>query len=56
MYKVALTGGIGCGKSTVSDLFKQLAITVVDADEIAHALVAPGPSHAPNNASNLKSP
>lgn len=42
MYKVALTGGIGCGKSTVSDLFKQLAITVVDADEIAHALVAPG--------------
>ncbi|MBT3813412.1 MAG: dephospho-CoA kinase [Gammaproteobacteria bacterium] len=42
MYKIGLTGGIGCGKSTISDLFKQLAIAVIDADEIAHALVAPG--------------
>lgn len=42
MYKVGLTGGIGCGKSTVSDLFKQHAIPVIDADEIAHELVAPG--------------
>ena len=42
MYKIGLTGGIGCGKSTVSDLFKQHAIAVVDADEIAHQLVAPG--------------
>ena len=42
MYKVGLTGGIGCGKSTVSDLFKQCAVAVIDADEIAHALVTPG--------------
>ena len=42
MYKVGLTGGIGSGKSTVSDLFKQHAIPVIDADEIAHALVLPG--------------
>ena len=42
MYKIGLTGGIGCGKSTVSDLFKQHAIAVIDADEIAHQLVAPG--------------
>ena len=42
MYKIGLTGGIGCGKSTVSDLFKQHAIPVIDADEIAHKQVAPG--------------
>lgn len=42
MYKIGLTGGIGCGKSTVSDLFKYHAVPVIDADEIAHALVAPG--------------
>ena len=42
MFKVGLTGGIGCGKSTVSDLFKQHAIAVIDADEIAHELVTPG--------------
>ena len=41
MYKIGLTGGIGCGKSTVSDLFKQHSIAVIDADEIAHQLVAP---------------
>lgn len=42
MYKIGLTGGIGCGKSTVSQLFKQHAIPIIDADEIAHTLVAPG--------------
>ncbi len=41
MYKVGLTGGIGSGKSVVSGLFKQLVVPVIDADEIAHALVAP---------------
>jgi len=42
MYKVGLTGGIGCGKSTVSDLFKQYTTPIIDADEIAYALVMPG--------------
>ncbi|NOQ15055.1 MAG: dephospho-CoA kinase [Methyloprofundus sp.] len=42
MYKVGLTGGIGCGKSTVSELFKQHNTPIIDADEIAHALVMPG--------------
>lgn len=42
MYKIALTGGIGCGKSVVSNLFKDLDTPVIDADEIAHALVSPG--------------
>jgi dephospho-CoA kinase len=41
MYKVGLTGGIGSGKSVVADFFKQLAVPVIDADEIAHTLVAP---------------
>ncbi len=41
MFKVGLTGGIGSGKSTVSDLFKQHNIPVIDADEISHALVTP---------------
>jgi dephospho-CoA kinase len=41
MYKVGLTGGIGCGKTTVSNLFKQLSVPIIDADEIAHALVNP---------------
>ncbi|MDH3870860.1 MAG: dephospho-CoA kinase [Gammaproteobacteria bacterium] len=39
---VGLTGGIGSGKSTVADLFKTLGVPVIDADEIAHALVEPG--------------
>lgn len=42
MYKIGLTGGIGCGKSTVSNLFKKHGIPIIDADEIAHALVMPG--------------
>lgn len=39
---VGLTGGIGSGKSTVADLFRTLGVPVIDADEIAHALVEPG--------------
>jgi len=42
VLKVGLTGGIGCGKSTVTALFKQLNVPVIDADEIAHQVVAIG--------------
>jgi dephospho-CoA kinase len=42
MFCVALTGGIGSGKSTVADLFAALGAAVSDADAIAHALTAPG--------------
>jgi len=39
---VGLTGGIGSGKSQVSDAFGQLGVEVVDADALAHELSAPG--------------
>lgn len=39
MFKVGLTGGIASGKSTVSDLFSELGITIIDADKIARDLV-----------------
>lgn len=41
MLKIGLTGGIGSGKSTVTALFSQLNIPVIDADIIAHQLVQP---------------
>jgi dephospho-CoA kinase len=42
MLKVGLTGGIGCGKTTVANVFAKLNIPVIDADEIAHRLVEKG--------------
>ncbi len=42
MLKIGLTGGIGCGKSTVSALFEGFNIPVIDADIIARELVAVG--------------
>ena len=39
MLIVGLTGGIGSGKTTVSNLFKDLGIDVIDTDVIAHDLV-----------------
>ncbi|WP_159565284.1 dephospho-CoA kinase [Budvicia diplopodorum] len=41
-YIVALTGGIGSGKSTVSDEFSRLGVPVIDADIIAREVVEPG--------------
>jgi dephospho-CoA kinase len=37
-----LTGGVGSGKSTVAEMLRELGATVVDADEAAHAVYAPG--------------
>ena len=39
---VGLTGGIASGKSTVARLFGGLGVPVVDADEVAREVVAPG--------------
>lgn len=41
-YIVGLTGGIGTGKSTVSDLLASMGADVVDTDEVSRALTAPG--------------
>lgn len=41
-YTVALTGGIGSGKSTVANAFAGFGIDVVDADVIARQVVEPG--------------
>ena len=40
-FSVGLTGGIGCGKTTVADMFGALGASLVDTDLIAHALTAP---------------
>jgi dephospho-CoA kinase len=37
-----LTGGIGCGKSTVATLFSELGVRIVDTDQIAHRLTQIG--------------
>ncbi|KAL3644783.1 hypothetical protein CASFOL_009963 [Castilleja foliolosa] len=42
MRVVGLTGGIGTGKSTVSNLFKAHGIPVVDADIVAHNVLKKG--------------
>lgn len=43
MLKIGLTGGIGCGKSTIAELFRENHdIPVIDADIISHDLVKPG--------------
>ena len=42
MLKVGLTGGIGCGKSTVAGMMRDLGCRVIDADEISRNLAKPG--------------
>jgi len=42
MLKIALTGGAGSGKSTVARMFQELGAVVLDADDIARQVTAPG--------------
>ncbi|QEA48478.1 dephospho-CoA kinase [Latilactobacillus curvatus] len=39
-YFLGLTGGIASGKSTVAALFKEQGIPVIDADQVAHQVLA----------------
>lgn len=41
-FSVGLTGGIGSGKTTVADMFAARGAAVIDTDQIAHQLTAPG--------------
>lgn len=42
MFLVGLTGGVATGKSTVSNMFRELGVPVVDADAMARRIVEPG--------------
>jgi dephospho-CoA kinase len=42
MLTIGLTGGIGSGKSTAANLFRELDVPVYDTDVMAHQLVEPG--------------
>ena len=40
--RIGLTGGIASGKSTAAARFVELGVPLIDADEVARAVVAPG--------------
>ncbi len=42
MRLYGLTGGIATGKSTVSSMFREAGVSVIDADELAREVVEPG--------------
>ena len=42
MTLIALTGGIGSGKTTLARQFKELGADMADADDIAHSAYIPG--------------
>ena len=45
-FVVGLTGGIGSGKTSVSDGFAELGIVITDADVVSRVIVEPGkPAH-----------
>ncbi|MCU7937754.1 MAG: dephospho-CoA kinase [gamma proteobacterium symbiont of Bathyaustriella thionipta] len=58
MLTIALTGGIGSGKTAVTDLFQEIAaqsehpecLTIIDADTIARELLAGSLKESPNDA------
>lgn len=43
-FTVGVTGGIGSGKSALTDRLEAFGITVVDADQVARVVVEPGTS------------
>lgn len=42
MIFLGLTGGFGCGKSTVATFFQQQGAVIIDADQLARKVVEPG--------------
>jgi dephospho-CoA kinase len=51
--RIALTGGIASGKSTVANLFAALGVTIVDTDLLAREVVAPGSALLPQIAAHF---
>ncbi len=39
IFKIGLTGGIGAGKSTISEMIKEKNIPVIDADKISREVL-----------------
>lgn len=46
-FSVGLTGGIGSGKTTVANMLEARGAAVIDTDQIAHRLTAPGGAAIP---------
>ncbi len=44
---VGVTGGIGCGKTSVTDRLMALGVPVIDTDRIAHQITGPGGAAMP---------
>ena len=42
MLIFGITGGTGAGKSTVSEIFKQQGVYVIDGDKVARKVCEPG--------------
>jgi len=42
MFRVGLTGGIACGKTTIADMFAALGVHIIDTDELAREVLEPG--------------
>jgi len=53
--RIALTGGIACGKSLVAKFFEELGVQTLDADDVVHELEAPGGAAVPSIVSRFGS-
>lgn len=52
-FCIGLTGGIGCGKSTVAHLFEAHGARIIDADLISHQLTQAGGAAIPDILANF---
>ena len=47
MISIAVTGGIGSGKTTVTDIIRAYGYTVIDADRMSREMTSSGGSAIP---------